>query len=411
MSNPYAITAVTAAFSQLLKRVLDEPTLSGTGVTNERPSEATEAGRRLNLFLFQVAPNAALRNSDLPYRNAAGEVVSQPVLALNLRYLVTAFGKSDDEMDAQHLLAHAMSIVHDTSILTRAHVRAALGAYQTMPELVNSDLPDEIEPVKLTPLPMSEEDIFRLWSTFQTPYRLSVGYEASLVMLERRRPQRPGLPVRAAHVDAIAPRRPTITGIAPQIVTVGQALTLTGHQFAFPGVKVRFAGADQDPTTLSDGEITVTPPGDLRVGVQTAQVVHFLPYGAAPAGGGAPPLRPAAVSNPAAFVRAPQIGNVPAFVKRGASLTVAVAPAIGRTQDAALVLGDRSIPIGPRPAPPTGTETTTSLTFPVPADFPLGPGNTARTYLMRLQVDGVDSPLAVDETTGKYSGPQLEVRP
>jgi hypothetical protein len=110
-------------------------------------------------------------------------------------------------------------------------------------------------------------------------------------------------------------------------------------------------------------------------------------------------------------MRAPQITAAPAFIKRGTAVTVTVAPAIGRTQEAALVLDDRSIPIGPRPAPPTGTETTTTLTFPVPADFPLGPGNTARPYLMRLQVDGVESPLTVDQTTGKYSGPQLEVRP
>lgn len=411
MSNPFAITAVTAAFSQLLKRVLEEPSLSGADVTNERPNEANEAGRRLNLFLFQVGANPALRNADLPFRNAAGELVSQPVLALNLNYLVTAFGKADNDMDAQHLLAHAMSIVHDTSMLTRAQIRAAMGAYQSMPELQNADLADQIEPVKLTPLPMTQEDIFRLWSTFQTPYRLSVGYEASLVMVARRKPTRPPMPVRGAHVDALAPRRPTITGLSPQILTVGETLTIDGHQLASPSMKLRFATARVDPATLDDERATVVPPADLRVGTQPVQVVHQAPFGEPPAGGGTPATRPAAVSNRAAWQRAPRIQSSPAFVRRGDPVSIGVQPAVGRTQDAALILDDRSIPIPSRPAPPAGTETTTTLSFPVPANFPLVTGNAARSYLMRLEIDGVESPLTVDPASGAYSGPRLEVRP
>jgi hypothetical protein len=408
LTNPYAITAVTAAFSQLLKRVLEEPTLSGADVTNERPSEATEAGRRLNVFLFQVAPNPALRNADLPFRDAGGRVVSQPVLALNLNYLVTAFGKSDSEMDAQHLLAHAMSIVHDTSVLTRAQIRSAITAYQTMPELANSDLADQIEPVKLTPLPMTQEDIFRLWSTFQAPYRLSVGYEASLVMVARRKPARPAMPVRAPHVDVIGPRLPTISDVSPQLLTVGQTLTIEGHQLAAPTTKVRFAAGDSDPVTVSDERVTVVPPAGLRIGAQPVQVVHSIAYGEPPPGGGEPAARTATVSNVAAWQRAPQISSAPGFVTRGNPVNIGVTPAVGRTQEAALVLDDRSIPIPPRPL---AQETTNTLTFPVPADFPLGPGNAARSYLMRLTIDGVDSPYTVDPASGAYSGPRLEVRP
>jgi hypothetical protein len=400
VSNTFAIVAVTAAFSQLLQRVTENPDLAGATVTNERPNEATEAGRRLNLFLFQVSPNPALRNSDLPFRGGNGDIVRQPVLALNLHYLVTAFGRSDSELDAHLVLAQGMSIVHDNSVLTRSHIRAALGAYQTFPELQKSDLPDQMEPVKLSPLTMTQEEHFKLWSTFQTPYRLSVGYEASLVMVERRKPARSAPRVRRPEVLAVPIRRPRIEELTPQILTVGETLTIEGGDLAGPGVKLRLKGGDVTPTVTPEGRLTkvVGAAGDppLRAGIQSVQVVHEVELGSPPA-----PHR-GFESNQAAFMLAPKLQPpIPTTVSRGQTLTLNVDPPVGRAQEAALLIGDRAIAIPPRPAPPAGTETTTSLAFPVPSTTPTG------SFLMRLQIDGAESPLEVQNDA--YSGPKVQI--
>jgi hypothetical protein len=186
VSNPFAIAAVTATLSQLLLGVREEPTLAGTTITVGPPDKARPAastGRQLNLYLYEVVPNLGWRNMDLPQRKPGGQLATRPVLALNLRYLLTAYGEGDDDTDAQHVLAHAMSIVHDQGGLTRQQVRDAI---QAAPALAGSDLADQIELIKLTPYGATLEDISRLWALYQsTNYRLSVGYEAAVVLIER----------------------------------------------------------------------------------------------------------------------------------------------------------------------------------------------------------------------------------
>ena len=50
---------------------------------------------QLNLFLYQIARNAAWSNRDIPQQVKPGET-GVPPLALNLYYLVTAYGRDDD---------------------------------------------------------------------------------------------------------------------------------------------------------------------------------------------------------------------------------------------------------------------------------------------------------------------------
>ena len=50
--------------------------------------------------------------------------------------------------------------------------------------------------VKLTPEPLSDEEMSRLWAVFGSQYRISVGYVASVVLIKRPHP--PGRPHRCA---------------------------------------------------------------------------------------------------------------------------------------------------------------------------------------------------------------------
>ena len=64
--------------------------LTSYAATAEHPRADPSPG--VYLTLYHVAPNAALRNLDLPTRRPGGEAAQRPVLALTLRYLFSFVG-------------------------------------------------------------------------------------------------------------------------------------------------------------------------------------------------------------------------------------------------------------------------------------------------------------------------------
>jgi hypothetical protein len=409
MSNPWAIAAVTETLRQILGRIpAEETTLGPLKVTYGPPDRArlgaNKDARQLNLFLFQVLPNQGWTNQDLPFRSSDGTVVQQPVLAVDLRYLLTAYGFNDDEQDAQHVLGHAMSILHDEAVLRRDAVRAALDAAGA--PLGTSDLDKQVELIKLTPERLTDEELFRMWTVFGTQYRISVGYMASVVLLERRKTVRRAPPVRAAQVVAVPLRVPVIEAIDPAPVHAPDTIVITGRSLAADQVTVRFHGLDVavPATDVTATSIHLAVPAALRAGPNTIQVIGSV---ALPDASGS---RRFFSSDVAAFVLAPTIttaipaGGIP--VARGANLTLAVTPAVGIEQQVSVLLGDRAIARTVAAADPP---TATTLVFRIPAaPFPTG------TSLLRVLVDGAESSLMVDTTSGsptegQYIGPKVKV--
>ena len=91
MSNYLAIAAVTATLYDILSQNAQDA-VAGARVTMDRPSdmENDRSGRpRINLYLYQVTHNAALRNADLPTRRSNGGFAHTPQAAMNLQYLLT----------------------------------------------------------------------------------------------------------------------------------------------------------------------------------------------------------------------------------------------------------------------------------------------------------------------------------
>ena len=106
-------------------------------------------------------------------------------------------------------------------------------------------------------------------------------------------------------------------------------------------------------------------------------------------------------SNVAAFVLAPRITTAaPITAARDSTLTLAIDPPVGRAQRVALLAGSNTISIDARDA--SGPDTTATLGFPIPSDFPTG------QQLLRVQIDGAESPVGTD-TTGKYVSPTIEI--
>lgn len=401
MSNPLAIAAVTATLSQYLSGVAADPTLAGTVVTVHPPDRARVAGttgRQLNLFLYQVTPNAGWRNMDLRIRDDSGSLVNQPVLALDLHYLLTAYGQNDDELDAHHLIAYAMSLIHDRSVITPAQIRAAIAA---QPEVADSDLADQFEMIKLCPHVLTEDELFKLWSAFQIHYRLSVAYEASVVLIERPVPTRVALPVLKPQVFALPMHRPVINAVSPSILPPGGTLAIQGYNLkgdTGTAVEVHFSETVVPVSPTVDTELTVTLPANLQAGINTVQVVQQLNFGTAQA----PDPHRGFASNLLPFILTPLITTPePINATRGGTLTLTVTPPIGRLQAVMLLLSDQALAIPARPT--TGPATITTLDFPIPATFPAG------TYLLRVQVDGAASQLTVDPTSNQFTGPTVTV--
>src|SRR5690606_7375408 len=132
VSSPLAIGAVSA----VLRNLLDDAMITsvapalGTTVTVTAVAPDTidlddeQMAPRLNLFLHQVTPNAGWRNGALPSRSGAGERLANAPLALDLHYLLTAYGRAD--FQAEILLGYAMHVLHERPWLDRASIRNAL---------------------------------------------------------------------------------------------------------------------------------------------------------------------------------------------------------------------------------------------------------------------------------------------
>jgi hypothetical protein len=171
MSNALAIAAVT----ETLRRILDtgiNSVISGTTVTAKPPDKARNGitTNQVNLFLYQTEVNAAWRNMDIPRQVRPGET-GRPPLALNLYYLITAYGESDEDSRAHRLLGLGMGLLHDHTLLGAGEIESALA---------DADLHEQVERVRITFQPLNIEEMSKLWTTFQTQYRISAAYQVAL---------------------------------------------------------------------------------------------------------------------------------------------------------------------------------------------------------------------------------------
>lgn len=421
MSNFLAIAAVTAGLRKLVGDAIREA-VPGTDVTTQRP-DAAEIGSprpRVNVFLYQIVPNASWRNADLPTRRGDGMLTQRPQAALDLHYLLSFFG-DEEELEPQRLLGSTISALHAQPVLTREAARAAIAAGPGT-FLANADLAEQQELVRFSPMVMNLEELSKLWSVFfQAPYVLSIAYQASVVLLEAGGDLHPALPVRARELYVGPFRPPLIEHVMSQTgregpILAGQTLSISGRHLRGEVTQVRIGGIEVIPQEVSDTQVSLTlsspplPAGTLRPGVQAVQVVHQSLLGRPPT-----PHR-GGESNVVAFVLRPTVtavsvsnlqgsGNSP----RSADLNLQLDPTIGKGQRVLLILNELA---GAEAAgytflaPPRDVDVS-ELTIPIS-------GVRAAEYLLRVQVDGAEGPLEVDgdpnsATFNQYVGPKVTI--
>lgn len=421
MSNPLAIGAVSA----VLRNLLDDgvvgavPGLGSVQVTAVAPDQvATDDGdpASINLYLHRVTPNPGWRGAELPAFDSAGRRVAAPPLALDLHYLVTAYGTADFE--AEILLGYAMHLLHERPVLDRATVRRALDPSPlgagvlpaSFQALRAADLADQVEQLTISQEPLDTEEMSRLWSAFQTNHRPTVGYVVTVVLIESTVPTRDALPVltrgevdpvtgdeRGVVVEAsLLPALPTVLRLVPPdgepAVVLGETVRVEGHHLAGTGVEVdlehRFAddvrtvvvGTVSDPTGFdlplptSPGADADWPAGLWRV------TVRLVPDGTSAE----------RRSNAAGLLLAPEPAVATASVSRDGTtgrvtVDLDVHPLVQPGQPVTLALGSDVADA----APVTTATGTLGFSFGV---LPSGP------QWARLRVDGAESRL-VDRST------------
>lgn len=203
MSSALAIASVTAVLKHLLGNVVvQQPAITGMGdvVVSALPPDrvlsnnGTEERNQLNLYLYRLTPNSRWRHvgalTSAQTKMAAEQ--EQLPLALDLHYLLTAYGERD--LQAEVLLGYAMQFFYETPVLARETIRATLaslgagnGSHAGMTALSSSMLGEQLEQITIRPEFLNTEEMSRLWSGFQARSRLSATYEVSVVLIEGRR--------------------------------------------------------------------------------------------------------------------------------------------------------------------------------------------------------------------------------
>lgn len=287
MSSPLAIASVTAVLRDLLNNgMIDHNIVGSVGsnvtVTAVPPDtiqlDSVNIRTRLNLFLHQVTHNQGWRNMGLPARDSAGDRVTNAPLALDLHYLLTAYGA--EELHAEILLGYAMYLMHERPVLDRQAIRTALAgntvdssilppAYQA---LTAAGLAEQVEQIKITPVAMNSEEMSKLWAALHANYRPTAAYSVSVVLIEAEKPTRSALPVltrgardpvsgREAGITAVAglvPPFPVLSHVEPpnnQLAAVlGDSIILHGYNLDGTGLEAQFEHELLDaPVSVSIG--------------------------------------------------------------------------------------------------------------------------------------------------------------
>ena len=394
MSNFLAIATVTATLQLEIVGPAASTAVGGAIAVPNRPDnrDAEISATRVHIYLYQVSPNAAWRNRDLPTRNSDGELVQRPRVALDLHYLLTFFG-DDMLLEPQRMLGNVALALHTKPVLTRKMIENSI-ANSDYQFLAESNLADEIELVKFTPLALSLEELSKLWNVFfQTPYALSVAYQATVVLIEGEAKPRAVLPVLQREIYGEPFRQPTIERVRSESgefepIQPDSTIVIEGKQLRGEVTKLRIGASElmELPATITDTRIvfplsTIQPADSLRAGVQAVQVIQPRKMRHSDED------HVGLESNVAPIVLRPQITSV--NVPDSTKITIGLYPPITRTQRVLLLLNDLTNPASP------GQNFLAERTYQI----------TDRA-LAGLQSDGV--PDAIFDALGQIKGQEYE---
>ncbi|MBW4599427.1 MAG: DUF4255 domain-containing protein [Calothrix sp. FI2-JRJ7] len=432
MSNALSIATVTAVIKNLLENGLVGDAIAAsvgdvlvTALPPDRIQVGSDERAQINLFLYQVTQNRNVDWVSQEFRTRHRSINSNlratnPPLALDLHYLLTAYGAKD--FQAEILLGYVMQMLHISSIVTSEVVKNTLvnasqtntaGVFsQALTGMSVSDLAERIGQIKISPEFLNMEETSKIWSALQTHYRPSATYQASMILIEKDSNNAEGFDAMLSEPNIEQVTAPFSE--SQQKIVVGSTLVIRGKRLHGDVTKVRLGNTDKFfvPFDIQAGQVSLLVPPDLRAGVQSVQVVHQNMRRTEHANCNL------IESNVAAFVLHPKItvetlhvtspqhvtseqdneGNL-----RSGEITVKCTPKVGKDQRIILLLNQissenpvfYSFPIDTR------AEDTDTISI---AFQNVKPG----VYLVRVIIDGAESQLYKNKN-GEYDSPNITI--
>jgi hypothetical protein len=393
MSNVNAVAVATEGLKGLLQRAFDEAgpaSVTGAKVGTMRPNAIPTDFLGVNLFLYQITPNAALRNDDLPTRRATGELIRRPQLAIDLHYLLSFVG-DEGALEPQRMLGAAAAGLHAHPELTPEDIdeiaeNAPAGSYLR----VHNDLAQQVERVRFTLESLNLEELSKLWAMFpQKQYELSIAVHGSVLLLEAPLTPVPRLPALRRGIYTGMPRPPALSAIAPlmtPLTVAGARARVVLDGIGLRGDATRVQVADRDPVApiaADDARVMAELPAGMRAGIHAARVLVAHTFRS-----GDTSRRFELESNALPFVLEPRITTPsPLATSVGGMLTIDVEPAIAPRQQVRVMIGNYAIRwTSPVPGPGVPDEHA-SFTIALPPEIEAG------DWPLRVEVDGAASTL------------------
>ena len=402
MSNELAISGVTAVLEYILNNVFSGLTtlFGGTVTVSSIAPDLVQSGftsggsnsfqNQVNIFLHQVTYNQGWRNEGFPSLSADGKTPLQnPPLALDLHYLLTAYGQFDWQAEA--LLGYALLQLHQFPVLARADVTFALNHLTStnLPNLAAQlkfcGLADQIEMIKITPEKLGREEMAWLWTALKADYRPTFPFLVTVVLMQPPSNVSIALPVMLRQIQALPITPAQIISAQPPnkqpAALPGDTVTVTGEFLSEAGqvslVNQRLSVLRTITLTapqVTNTTITFPVPNDppnFPAGIYSLSVQFFDSSG-----------NVAQTSNSIPIAVAPAIVLASVTVVNSATqtvITLTCTPSVRPEQSVYLAIQ------GVATAAQTFDTTTSSLAFKFAPHLPAGP------QLAVLQVDEVAS--------------------
>ncbi|MBT9314526.1 DUF4255 domain-containing protein [Leptothoe spongobia] len=406
MSNSLAIAAVTTTLQSLINQgirsAIDSATV--TAVTLEK-AQANGDSNRINLLLYHAMPKLELGHQQSLQPRGKVRTPQKTSVALDLYYLVAAYGENGSEAKSHLLLGRVIQFLSDGLTLGAAEIETA-----TARELPNSDLHRQLEKIQISPVALTFEEMSKVWQVLQNPYRPSVALKVSVIMIDIGGPVGGAMPVLSRSGVGDGPfvmpgLPPMITGITlphrQPSARVGDRVLVRGEHFAGDAVTVQLRHpllakpidlVPQVPPSATSVETMLSPDSPWLAGFWTVAVGVLRASGS---------MR---VSNEFPLAVAPIISGLdPLEVSAGnVSLSLTCVPAVRGDQRVMLIWGDRTIAVYEM-SHPEDDPRASRLTFRIRE---LTPG----VYPVRLRVDGVDSMPVDVSAVPMQVDPQQQVR-
>ena len=168
MSSYYNLNSVGRTLaSRIWNGIKDDPhlrtiILSEGQIVHYSPKDANATQAQISIFLYNTSEIPAMRNQPQPTTKP------RTLLNLNLRYLITplTFNAENDMV----ILGKIMQLFAEKPVLRGSDLQGSLR--------------EDGDDLRITLDPLGAEDLGKLWSTFQAPYKLSVSYSVFPVQIK-----------------------------------------------------------------------------------------------------------------------------------------------------------------------------------------------------------------------------------